>query len=106
MAVQAPYILADEPTAALDPRHQLAVMDLLGQQARNGTGVVVVVHDLMLAAQFCSRVCLLDKGVVVADGAPQEVLDDANICRVYGVATERVNVDGQSLVIPVGLAAV
>jgi len=106
MAVQAPYILADEPTAALDPRHQLAVMDLLCQQARNGTGVVVVVHDLMLAAQFCTRVCLLDKGTVVADGAPQEVLDDANISQVYGVATERVNVGGQSLVIPVALATV
>jgi iron complex transport system ATP-binding protein len=106
MAVQAPYILADEPTAALDPRHQLAVMDLLRQQARKGTGVVVVVHDLMLAAQFCSRVCLLDEGSVVADGAPEVVLDDANISQVYGVATECVNVGGQSLVIPVALATV
>jgi iron complex transport system ATP-binding protein len=106
MAVQAPYILADEPTAALDPRHQLAVMDLLRQQACKGTGVVVVVHDLMLVAQFCTRVCLLDKGAVVANGAPEEVLNNANISQVYGVATERVSVGGQSLVIPVALATV
>ena len=105
MAVQAPYILADEPTAALDPRHQLAVMDLLRQQARQGTGVIVVVHDLMLAAQFCSRVCLLDQGSVVADGPPDKVLDAANISQVYGVATERVMVGDQSLLIPVGIAA-
>lgn len=103
MAVKAPYILADEPTAALDPRHQLAVMNLLRQQAQKGAGVVVVVHDLMLAAQFCTRICLLDQGAVVADGPPAAVLDDANIRQVYGVATERVTVGGQSLVIPVAL---
>ena len=104
MAVQAPYILADEPTAALDPRHQLAVMGLLQQQARKGAGVIVVVHDLMLAAQFCSRICLLDQGGVVAEGSPEAVLDDAHISQVYGVATERITIGDQSFVIPVTLA--
>jgi iron complex transport system ATP-binding protein len=105
MAVEAPYILADEPTAALDPRHQLTVMGLLREQAQQGAGVIVVVHDLMLAAQFCTRICLLDQGSVIADGLPGTVLDDANISKVYGVATERVSVGDQSLVIPVGLVA-
>jgi len=104
MAVQAPYLLADEPTAALDPRHQLAVMDLLRRQAETGTGIIVVVHDLLLAAQFCTRICLLDQGSVAADGTPASVLNDANISRVYGVATERVTVNDKSLVIPVGIA--
>ena len=55
LAVEADILLADEPIAALDPLHQLQVMELLRMTARQGRGVVVVLHDLALAARFCDR---------------------------------------------------
>ena len=58
-------LLADEPVAGLDPYHRLEVMEHLAGLAETGTGVVVVLHDLALAARFCRRLVLLDKGRVV-----------------------------------------
>ena len=89
LAVDAELLLADEPIAALDPRHQLDVMELLRQTARRGRGVVVVLHDLALAGRFCDRLLLLADRSIVADGAPSEVLTDLNIERAYGVAVVR-----------------
>jgi iron complex transport system ATP-binding protein len=103
IAVQAPYLLADEPTAALDPRHQLTVMTLLHRHTRQGVGTLVVVHDLALAAQFCDRVCLLHGGRIMAAGAPNEVLNDDNIATAYGVETVRILVGETSLIVPVGV---
>jgi iron complex transport system ATP-binding protein len=85
LAVEAEVLLADEPTAALDPYHQLHIMELLQETARRGTTVVVVLHDLTLAARFCTRLVLLDAGRVVADGSPEVVLSTANLARVYRV---------------------
>lgn len=67
-------LLADEPTAALDPANQLQVMRLLRQQARRGLGVVVILQDLTLAARFCDRLLLLQAGAVMAQGEPAQVL--------------------------------
>ena len=64
LAVDAPMLLADEPIAALDPLHQLQVMELLRATARAGRGVIVVLHDLALAARFCDRLILLAQGGV------------------------------------------
>lgn len=89
LAVDADLLLADEPIAALDPRHQLQVMELLQQTARQGRGVVVVLHDLALAGRYCDRLVLLADRGIVADGAPSEVLTDVNIARAYGVAVVR-----------------
>ena len=101
MAVRASFLLADEPTAALDPRHQLSVMELLRSNAQQGTGTVVVVHDLSLAAQFCSRIYLLNEGRIMAEGPPETVLNDANIGQAYGVETVRISMGRHSLVVPV-----
>ncbi len=103
IAVQAPYLLADEPTAALDPRHQLTVMKLLHGLTRQGVGTLVVVHDLPLAAQFCDRVCLLHEGRIMAAGRPADVLNDDNIAAAYGVETVRIRVGDASLIVPVGV---
>src|SRR5690606_33518431 len=89
LAVQADILLADEPGAALDPYHHLQVMELLGQRAQRGTGVVVVLHDLTMAARFCDRLVLLDRGQVIADGCPDAVLSDRYIANVYRIAVER-----------------
>jgi iron complex transport system ATP-binding protein len=85
LAVEAPLLLADEPVAALDPLHQLRVMELLVSAARKGAGVIVVLHDLSLAARFCDRLVLIARGGVVAKGAPAEVLTPDNLALAYGV---------------------
>lgn len=81
------WILADEPLAALDLAHQLALLDVLRRQSRNGTGVVLVVHDLAVAMNHADRVVVLDKGRVAADGAPQSALSAEIIREVWGVET-------------------
>ena len=71
LATQAPVLLADEPTAALDPRHQLVVMELLREAARSGNAILAIMHDLTLAARFADRVLVMDEGRIVADAAPE-----------------------------------
>lgn len=93
-------LLADEPVAGLDPRHQLEVMGLLRHQAGEGRGVVLVVHDLALAARFCDRLVLLNGGWVAAEGPPADVLTSELISAVYGVCTETITVEGHQLVLP------
>jgi iron complex transport system ATP-binding protein len=84
---QAPRVLIlDEPTVHLDLRHQVDVMELLVQlNERDGVGVIAVLHDLSLAAHFFPRLVLLDRGRIVADGPPDEVLSSERIRAVYGV---------------------
>ncbi len=85
LAVEASLLLADEPVAALDPLHQLRVMELLRDTARRGTGVIVVLHDLSLAARFCDRLVLIAHGAVVAEGRPADVLKPSHLAEAYGV---------------------
>ena len=85
LAVEGEVVLADEPTAGLDPYHQLQVMELLEDTAKRGAGVLVVLHDLTLAARFCRRILLMQEGRLVADGPPDEVLTEASLRQVYSV---------------------
>lgn len=100
MAVQAPLLLADEPVAALDPYHQLSVMDLLRGQCNEGRAVVVVLHDLTLASRFCDRVVLLSQGRAVAVGEPRRVLTPANLQSVYQVQAMHGEHEKQGYVVP------
>lgn len=100
LAVEAPVLLADEPVAALDPYHALQVMELLRATARAGTAVVAVLHDLTLAARFCDRLALMDRGTLAALGAPMEVLAPGPVAAAYRVAVERGTRDGVPFVIP------
>lgn len=100
MAVQAPLLLADEPVAALDPYHQLSVMELLRAQCNTGHAVVVVLHDLTLASRFCDRVLLLQGGRAVACGAPRHVLTPAHLQRVYQVQAMHGEHESQGYVLP------
>jgi iron complex transport system ATP-binding protein len=99
LAVEAEMLLADEPVAALDPLHQLRIMELLRSAAQKGVGVVVVLHDLTLASRFCDRIVLLADGRVLLDGAPSE-LSDQLIAEAYGVTTFRGEHGGQPFVVP------
>lgn len=82
-------LLADEPAAGLDPYHQLQVMELLRDLAREGRAVMVVLHDLTLAMRFCDRLILLDRGRVAAQGDPAAVLADPAAERVFAVNLRR-----------------
>jgi iron complex transport system ATP-binding protein len=85
LATQPRIILADEPTAALDPYHQLMVMELLRTLAGQGRGILVVMHDLNLAAQFCDRLLLLARGRIVSEGEPAAVLSARHIAQAYHI---------------------
>ncbi len=85
LATQAPVLLADEPTASLDPRHQLVVMELLRAAARNGNAILAIVHDLTLAARFADRVLVMDRGRIVAEGPPEDALSVERLAAVFGI---------------------
>jgi iron complex transport system ATP-binding protein len=97
LATQAPLLLVDEPTVSLDVRHQLIVMDLLRKAARNGGGVLAVIHDLSLAARFADRVLIMDDGRIAAQGKSAETLDPARIAEVFGVEAMMLPFDGASI---------
>lgn len=85
MAGEAKIILADEPFAQLDPHHQLHAMEVMQGEAARGALVVVVLHDLSIAARYCSRVVILSNGTIAADGAPAETLSGDNLRSIFGV---------------------
>jgi len=85
LATGASVLLADEPTMSLDPRHQLLVMGLLRDAAREGAAVLAVVHDLALAARFGDRVAVMDRGRLVAVATPAAALTLDRIADVFGI---------------------
>lgn len=84
LAQRVDVLLLDEPTAALDLRHQEDTLRLARERARAGAAVAVVLHDLNAALAFADRATLLAGGRVVAAGRPADVLDAQTIGRVYG----------------------
>lgn len=100
LAVEAPVLFADEPTASLDPRHQLGVMQDLKAEARRGTLVIAVTHDLALAARLADSVILMAEGRIAAEGAPEAVFTPENLARVYGIRAIRREVEGETLLVP------
>ena len=100
LATQAPVLLADEPTASLDPRHQLVVMELLRQQARGGSAVLATMHDLTLAARFADRVIVMHQGRLVAEGTPAEALTAERLADVFGVEAQVIDLDGTRIPVP------
>lgn len=89
LAVEAPVLLADEPIAALDPHHQLAMATRLQAEARAGRAVLAVMHDLAIASRFADRVVLMHEGAVAAAGAPDVVLTDARLTEVFQISAKR-----------------
>ncbi len=97
------WILADEPLAALDLAHQLALLATLRRAAQAGAGVVLVLHDLALAMNHADRVLLLDKGELVADALPDDALSHVSIARVWGVAARWLGQPGARALVAKGL---
>ena len=79
------WLLLDEPTAHLDLAHQATLIHLVRQVASDGAGVVIVVHDLSLAAAVAGRVVLMERGQIVAYGPAQAVLRPAILESVYKI---------------------
>ncbi|MGE0698972.1 MAG: ABC transporter ATP-binding protein [Hyphomicrobiaceae bacterium] len=104
LAQEAPAILADEPTAGLDPAHALGLFEVLRRLAAEGRTLVVALHDLSLAARFCDDVVLLHDGRVAATGPPAETLTAGRLAHVFGVRMGVGVVDGVPAVVPVAPA--
>jgi len=85
LASQGPALIADEPTAALDPGHSFDVLATLKSQASAGQAVLVVLHDLALAARFCDEIILLHQGKLVIQAPPREALNPQILSSVYRV---------------------
>ena len=86
VAQAAPLLVLDEPTVHLDLRHQVGAMELLVDlNERDATTILAVLHDLGMAAHFFPRLVLLDRGRIVADGTPEDVLTADRIRDVFGV---------------------
>ena len=85
MAAEPRVLLADEPIAALDLKHQLQTMQLLRKFSTGDNACLVVLHDLSMASRFCDRLYLMHDAVIVADGIPADVLSHENVRTVYGV---------------------
>lgn len=91
-AAGAPLLVADEPVAALDPRHQFRVMDLIADYVKQGGGALVVLHDIALAAKYADRLIWMQDARIVADGTVEDTLTSSRMADIYGVAAR---IDGR-----------
>ena len=101
LAQSASVLIMDEPTNHLDPRHVVEVLRLLRQLTKAGSSVLIVLHDLNLAAQVADRVLLLHRGRMAALGRPHEVLSPSILEMVYDIPFMRLEVEGRLLLVPV-----
>ena len=100
LAVEAPVILADEPTASLDPRHQIDVMKNLRATADKGVLVIVVTHDLGLAARFADHVLVMKEGRLVSQGAPAQALSEQVMADVFRIRAYRAEYQSEAVIVP------
>ena len=100
LAVEAPVVLADEPTASLDPRYQIDVMINLRSAADRGVLVVVVTHDLGLAARFADTVLVLSDGRLVAQGKPAQALSEQIMADVFRISAYRADYRNETVILP------
>lgn len=96
LAQGAPVLVADEPTAQLDLGATAAISTMLRRLVDDGMGVVLIVHDLALAAAIADRIVVISHGRSIATGTPEAVLTRELISDVWGVEAELVDRDGRS----------
>jgi iron complex transport system ATP-binding protein len=105
LAQRTDIVLLDEPTTYLDVTHQVELLDLLTELNRvHGTTVVMVLHELNLAARYADHLVVMRSGAVIAEGAPDEVLTRETVQRAFGLEAQVIldPVAGSPLVVPVG----
>ncbi len=85
LAATTPMLIADEPIAALDPRHQFGIMDIIAAYVQRGNGALVVLHDIAIAARYATRLIWMQSGKIIADGTVKQTLTSERIADVYGI---------------------
>ncbi|NLV78109.1 MAG: ABC transporter ATP-binding protein [Rhodococcus sp.] len=103
LAQEPDVLLLDEPTNHLDLRHQLGVLGVLRELAADGLAVLVTLHDMRLAAEYCDRMAVLRDGSIVDVGVPEDVLTPELLGDVFGVRGELRAVDGRRVLDLIGL---
>jgi iron complex transport system ATP-binding protein len=101
LAQEPTVLLLDEPTSNLDMRHQLEVMEIVRDLAREKKiAVVMAIHDLNLASRFSDKLVMLKNGQVYAAGEPDALLNEENIGKVYGIEAVIMNAVGRPYIVP------
>jgi iron complex transport system ATP-binding protein len=100
VAQEADVLLLDEPTSALDLGRQQQALELVHALRADGLTIIATMHDLTLAGQYADRLVLLDRGSVVAEGVPRDVLSTANLAAYYGAEVRVVHDDEGVFVLP------
>ncbi|MDL9936271.1 ABC transporter ATP-binding protein [Gordonia sp. ABSL1-1] len=100
IAQAAPVMMLDEPTAALDLRHQEEVLDILGDHRASGAAVLLVVHDLSLAAAHADAVAVMKSGELLAFGPTREVMTPELLSQTYDHPVEVIEHEGRLVVLP------
>lgn len=103
LAQDTALLMADEPAAGLDPAHQLGLMDTLAAEAARGRSVIASLHDLGLAARYCTRLVVLWQGGIGADGPPQQVLTPELLARVFQIRAYVRQTDDGPICQPLGV---
>ena len=85
LCAKAPFLIADEPIAALDPRHQFRIMDLLRSYVDSGGGAIIVLHDIALATRYADQLVWMKDGDIIANGSVEDTLSTQMMSKVFGV---------------------
>ncbi len=97
LVADVPLWLLDEPTASLDVRHQIALLDRVRLHADQGGAVIAILHDLALVHRYFDAVAILHEGRLHAIGPPEDLLTPELLSEVFGVALDRLDADGRTL---------
>lgn len=87
-AAQTPFLLADEPVAALDPQHQFRILDLIRNFVDGGGSALVILHNINLAARYADRLLWMKDGAMVSQGTPETTLTEQRLADIYGIAAK------------------
>lgn len=100
LVTASPLLVADEPTAGLDPDAQLLAMDLFREEAARGGAVVMTLHDLSLAARYCDRLVVLAAGRIIVDAPPLDALSPDVLVAAFGLTGHvESTLDGPRLIV-------
>ena len=101
--VQTPKVLlVDEPSAHLDIKYKVQIMEILRELSRRGLTILIASHDINLLTRFCDRILLLSKGRILDYGAPKDVVTESSIEEVFDIKVKIVEEGGTIYVLPTG----
>ena len=100
LAQEPKILLLDEPTANLDVRHELEVMNIIRDLSLHGVTVLISVHDLNLATRYCDNILMLKNGKIFASGG-KEILSPKNIRSVYGIDVKVIQDSETKIIVPI-----